>query len=179
MSRDNKMQMWPATFLVWDDIPEYAIIPKTDYKSIWSPFLQGLQDRRKSNVQALKGSKNNDELLMIPGTTKYVNVTICSIYQYFIQQPNRTANALLCRLLPQTINIWVDPATDTVDVVHATIRVNSPALISKAHARFYICTTTNVPYYRRVLPGGSSHLFWQVAGCIRSPECRTKTFVFK
>ena len=139
MSRDNKIQMWPATFLVWDDISEYAIIPKTVYKSIWTPFLQGLQDRRKSNVGALKGSKNNDELLMIPETTKYVNVTKCSVYQCFIQQTNQTANALLCRLLPQTINIWVDPAADTVDVVHATIRVNSPALNSKAHARFDTC----------------------------------------
>ena len=153
MSRDNKMQMWPATFLVWDDISEYAIIPKTDYKSIWSPFLQGLQDRRKSNVQALKGSKNNDELLMIPGTTKYVNVTYCSVYQCFIQQPNRTANALLGLPLPQTNNIWVDPADFTVDVVHATIRVNSPALISKAHAGFYTCTTMNVPYYSGSLLG--------------------------
>ena len=139
MSRDNKIQMWPATFLVWDDISEYAINPKTVYKSIWTPYLQGLQDRRKSNVGALKGSKNNDELLMVTRTTKYVNVTICSIYQCLIQQPNRTANALLCRLLPQAINIWVDPADSTVDVVHATIRVNSPALISKAHARFDTC----------------------------------------
>ena len=139
MSRDNKIQMWPATFLVWDEISDCSIIPKTVYKSIWSPILQGLQDRRKSNVGALKGSKNNDELLMVTRTTKYVNVTNCSVYQCFIQQPNRTANALLCLPLPQTINIWVDPADFTVDVFHATIRVKSPALISKAHARFDTC----------------------------------------